>query len=84
MFVSYDKLWKLLIDKKMNKGELAKASKISTSTIAKMGKNELVAMTVLLKICNALNCDVGDIVSVICNNSEGGYRNQRGVDHDRD
>lgn len=68
MYVSYDKLWKLLIDKKMNKGELAKVAKISTSTIAKMSKNELVAMTVLVKICLALQCDIGDIVSAI--NSE--------------
>lgn len=68
MYVSYDKLWKLLIDKKMNKGELAKAAKISTSTIAKMSKNEFVAMTVLVKICLALQCDIGDIVSAI--NSE--------------
>lgn len=65
MFVSYDKLWKLLIDKKMNKGELAKAAGISTSTIAKMSKDELVAMTVLIKICLALQCDIGDIVSII-------------------
>lgn len=68
MYVSYDKLWKLLIDKKMNKGELAKAAKISTSTIAKMSKNQFVAMTVLVKICLALQCDIGDIVSAI--NSE--------------
>lgn len=67
MYVSYDKLWKLLIDKKMNKGELAKAAKISTSTIAKMSKNELVAMTVLIKICLTLQCDIGDIVSVVSN-----------------
>lgn len=70
MYVSYDKLWKLLIDKKMNKGELAKAAKISTSTIAKMSKNEFVAMTVLVKICLALQCDIGDIVSAIISEQE--------------
>lgn len=70
MYVSYDKLWKLLIDKKMNKGELAKAAKISTSTIAKMSKNEFVAMTVLVKICLALQCDIGDIVSAINSKQE--------------
>lgn len=70
MYVSYDKLWKLLIDKKMNKGELAKTAKISTSTIAKMSKSELVAMTVLVKICLALQCDIGDIVSIVKNKQE--------------
>lgn len=70
MYVSYDKLWKLLIDKKMNKGELAKTAKISTSTIAKMSKNEFVAMTVLVKICLALQCDIGDIVSAINSKQE--------------
>lgn len=70
MFVSYDKLWKLLIDKKMNKGELAKAAGISTSTIAKMSKDELVAMTVLIKICLALQCDIGDIVNIVNSKQE--------------
>lgn len=65
MYVSYDNLWKLLIDKKMNKGDLAKKAKISTSTIAKMSKNDMVAMPVLVKICVALECDIGDIVSVV-------------------
>ena len=64
MIISYDNLWKLLIDKKMNKTELAKKTRISTSTIAKMTHGEPVAMTVLVKICDTLNCDVGDIVSV--------------------
>jgi len=64
MIISYDNLWKLLIDKKMNKGELAKKARISTSTVAKMTKGEPVAMTVLVKICDTLNCDVGDILSI--------------------
>lgn len=65
MEISYDKLWKLLIDKKMNKVELAKAASISTSTLAKMTKCEPVAMTVLMKICGVLNCDIGEIVSFV-------------------
>lgn len=64
MIISYDNLWKLLIDKHMNKSELAKKTKISTSTIAKMSRGEPVAMTVLVRICDYLNCDIGDIVSV--------------------
>ena len=62
MIISYDNLWKLLIDKRMNKTELAAKTKISTSTIAKMSRGEPVAMTVLVRICDYLNCDIGDIV----------------------
>ena len=64
MIISYDNLWKLLIDKRMNKTELAQKTKISTSTIAKMSRGEPVALTVLVRICDYLNCDIGDIVSV--------------------
>ena len=56
--------WKLLIDKRLNKTELAKKTKISTSTITKMSRGEPVALTVLVRICDYLNCDIGDIVSV--------------------
>lgn len=62
MAVSYDKLWKLMIDKKMNKSELCKTVKISSSTMAKMSNEEMVAMTVLEKICAELECNIGDIV----------------------
>ena len=64
MIISYDNLWKLLIDKRMNKTELAQKTKISTSTIAKMSRGEPVALTVLIRICDYLNCDIGDVVSV--------------------
>ena len=64
MIISYDNLWKTLIDKKLNKTELAKKTKISSSTMAKMTRGEPVAMTVLVKICDELDCDVGDIVSI--------------------
>lgn len=64
MVISYDNLWKLLIDKRMNKSELAKKTRLSTSTIAKMSRGEPVALTVLVRICDYLNCDIGDIVSV--------------------
>ena len=64
MIISYDNLWKLLIDKRMNKSELAKKTRLSTSTIAKMSRGEPVALTVLVRICDYLNCDIGDIVTV--------------------
>ena len=64
MIISYDNLWKLLSDKRMNKTELAQKTKISTSTIAKMSRGEPVALTVLVRICDYLNCDIGDVVSV--------------------
>ena len=61
MSVSYNGLWKLLIDKKMKKSDL-KRLEISSSTIAKMTKNEAVSLRILEKICRELDCDFGDIV----------------------
>lgn len=63
--VSYDKLWKLLIDKKMKKTELGKITGLSTSTVAKLGKNEYVAMPVLGKICKQLKCNIEDVMEFI-------------------
>ncbi|HOK39402.1 MAG TPA: helix-turn-helix transcriptional regulator [Bacteroidales bacterium] len=65
MSVSYKKLWKLLIDKDMKKKDLREAAGISTSSMAKLGKNENVTTDVLVKICKALNCDISDIVEII-------------------
>ncbi len=65
MEVSYKKLWKLLIDKDMNKTELANLANVSSFTITKMSKGENVTVEVLAKICNALNCDIDDIVEFI-------------------
>ncbi len=65
MTLSYNKLWKLLIDKGMTKTEMRLKADISTTTLAKLGKNETVSMEVLLKICKILNCNVGDIMDVI-------------------
>lgn len=62
---SYNKLWKLLIDKNMMKKDLMSMTGITSSTIAKMGKNKAVSMEVLGKICIALSCDVGEIVEII-------------------
>lgn len=65
MSVSYKKLWKLLIDHNMNKSDLAKKTKMSPNTIAKLGKNETVSMDILVRICEVLECDIGDIVEVV-------------------
>ena len=65
MTLSYNKLWKLLIDKGMTKTEMRLKADISTTTLAKLGKNETVSMEVLLKICKVLECNVGDIIDVI-------------------
>ena len=62
MAVSYNNLWKLMIDKKINKGELCKSVKISSSTMAKMTNEEMVAMPILEKICAELDCNIGDIM----------------------
>lgn len=64
MSISYNKLWKLLIDKGMTKTQLRLRADIGTSTLAKLSKNEQVSMEVLLKICKTLNCDLSDIVEV--------------------
>ena len=63
MSISYKKLWKLLIDLNMNKTQLREISGVSPNVIAKLGKNELVAMKSLLKIAAALNVDVSEIIS---------------------
>ncbi|WP_333860114.1 helix-turn-helix domain-containing protein [Clostridium sp.] len=63
MAVSYNGLWKLLIDKNMKKMDLVKMIGISSSTLAKMSKGELVSMRILEKICQSLNCDFGDIIN---------------------
>jgi DNA-binding Xre family transcriptional regulator len=59
--ISYNKPWKLLIDKNMNKQDLKELSSVSTTSIAKLGQGENITTDVLLKICRALNCDIMDI-----------------------
>ena len=65
MAVCYNKLWKLLIDKKMTKTQLCKEAKISTNAVAKMGRDEDVRVEVLAKICASLGCTMDDIIEVI-------------------
>ena len=65
MAVSYNKLCKLLIDKNMKKTDLRVTAGISSGTLAKLGKNESVTTDILVRICHALNCDIGDIMEVL-------------------
>lgn len=64
MKMSYKKLWKLLIDRNMNRTALRKAAGISSSSLAKLGKDENVTTDVLLRICKALDCELDDIVEI--------------------
>ena len=64
MLISYDKLWKLLIDKRMNRTELKEAAGISFNVLAKLGKGETVSMESILKICKALDCDISDVMEI--------------------
>ena len=65
MEVSYKKLWKLLIDKDLKKKDLLSKAGISWSSITKLSKGDTVSMEVLMKICKALECDIGDIMELI-------------------
>lgn len=64
MAVTYNKLWKLLIDHNMNRTQLRCAAHISTNAVAKLGRNEPVSVDTLEKICRVLHCDVGDIIEI--------------------
>ncbi len=68
--ISYDKLWKLMIDKKINKTQLIQEADITSNAMAKLGKNESVQLEILVKICGVLKCDIKDIVEVINENEE--------------
>lgn len=65
MIVSYKKLWKMLIDKDMLKKNVQKAAGISWVSVTKMSKGEAVSMEMLMKVCKALRCDIGEIVEFI-------------------
>ena len=70
--VSYKKLWKLLIDKDMKKKDLREAAGISTASMAKLAENENLTTDVLVRICDALKCDICDIMEVSSVNSTEG------------
>lgn len=65
MAISYNKLWKLLIDKKMSKADLRKATGIAPNTMTRLGRDEEVTLSVLNKICSTLEVDVGDIMEFL-------------------
>jgi len=74
--MSYNKLWKLLIDRGMNKKDLKNAAGISTTAIAKLGKGDNLNTDTLLKICDVLNCDIADICETVRNGElKGGEQN---------
>ena len=72
MKVSYNKLFKLLIDKQMKKGELCKKADISTASIGKLAKGQNVTVDILVKICGALECTMDDIMEIIPNTNGNG------------
>ena len=65
MAVSYNKLWKLLIDKNMSKTDLRLKADIGTATLAKLGKNQPVSMDVLMRICRVLSCNIADVMDIL-------------------
>ena len=67
MSISYNKLWKLLIDKKMSKADLRKAADISPNTMTKLRRDESVNLAILSRVCDVLECDFGDIIQHIPN-----------------
>ncbi len=64
MYISYKKLWKLLIDRDMKKKDLCEIAGISSASMAKLGKNENINTSILIRICEALHCDTGDIMEI--------------------
>ncbi len=72
MVVSYNKLFKMLIDRKMMKKELCEKADISPSTMSKMGRDEIVSMEVIARICLTLNCTVDDILEIMPDSPENG------------
>lgn len=73
--IYYDKLWHMLLDQNLNKTLLCEKTKISSSTMAKISKNEAVELHVLFRICVVLNCDIGDILSFYPN--KGAVKNEK-------
>ena len=69
MAISYNRLWKLLIDRKMRKKDLVELAGVSWSTIVKMGRDEHVSTDILMKICAALECEVDEVMEIVRENS---------------
>lgn len=71
MAISYNKLWKLLIDKQMSKADLRRAAGIAPNTMTKLNRNEEVSMSVLVKICTVLNANIGDVMDLFPSSDDG-------------
>lgn len=71
MEVSYNKLWKLMIDRGMNKSDLRALTGIGTNTLAKLSKNQQVSMDVLMKLCEKLDCDISDVCEFVKKDNGG-------------
>ena len=80
MAVSYDKLWKLLIDKKMSAAEVRRIAEIAPNTMTRMRKNQEVTMSVLEKICDVLDADFGDIVEYMGSQQTNKQEVRRGAE----
>lgn len=65
MAVKYDKLWDILADRKMKKKDLLQLTGLSPTTMAKLGRNEVVKIEVLMRICGALDCNLGDVIDLV-------------------
>lgn len=79
MQISYNKLWKIMIDKNINKTQLKEQAKISSNAVAKLGKNEPVSMETLEKICKVFECNIGDIMEFVYKDNisnENGGKNE--------
>ena len=71
MAISYNRLWKLLIDKNMKRVELRDAARISTNVLARLGRDEPVSMVSMEKICRVLGCNIGDVMEFTYSREEG-------------
>ena len=70
MSISYNKLWKLLVDRKMSKADLRKAAGVAPNTMTRLRRDEEVTLAVLNKICTTLNVDIGDIMEFVAEDTE--------------
>lgn len=64
MTINYNKLWKMLVDKKMSKADLRRATEMASNTMTSLRRDKKVSLDILLRICEVLDCDIGDIMSV--------------------
>jgi len=71
MTISYNKLWKVLVDKKMSNADLRRATEMASNTMTSLRRDKKVSLDVLIRICEVLDCDIGDIMSVHKEETDG-------------